>query len=154
MAKFKYKLESLLKIREFKEEMAKNELGHINKEIDRVKREIQSHDQDISTSFTSHNKLIEGEIEGRMIQFYPYYNEGKRAHIRLLKLELADWEQKHIEKLTELNNLRADVKVIQKLKDKDFEIWKKEQRKKEDLEVADFVQMKVTYAKKYNKEIS
>ncbi len=133
MKKYKFKLEGLLKIRSFKEEICKTEMGKLQKSISECKQSIHNEFEGIRAASSAHNRLLENGMGGREAQFFPRFIQGKEANIELLKKEIIRLQQLVEEKIKELAKLRADVKVIEKLKEKDFQSFKKEEFKKQEL---------------------
>jgi type III secretory pathway component EscR len=60
---------------------------------------------------------------------------GRRAHIEKLIAFKSGVEEQIQEKFTELNQLRADVKVIEKMREKDFNSYRKKIMKKQNAEL-------------------
>ncbi len=133
MKKFKYKLEGLLKIRKAREEGCKMELGQLQNYLSKCRYQIQVENEGIHAAQSAHNKMLESGIGGREVQFFPRFIEGKEVNIQLLKKEIKRYEALVSEKLKELNLLRAEVKVIDNLKEKAQAKFKKEEDKKEEL---------------------
>jgi flagellar FliJ protein len=56
--KYKYKLEGLLKLRKFKENALKVELGKVNQEINQVKLEIKRLQENISETYKDQEVVL------------------------------------------------------------------------------------------------
>ncbi len=132
MKNFKFKLEGLLKIRKAKEQICKSEIGQVQKNIQTCRNQISYEREGISAAQDAHNKMLEHGSGGREIQFFPRFIRGKEINVELLKKEIKKNEEILAEKLRELSSLRADVKVIENLKEKAKIIFKKELFKKEE----------------------
>lgn len=130
MKKFKFKLEGLLKVRRFAEEKCRTELGHIQVMLENKKKEIINENVYLSLSFDTQDNMLKQGIHGREIEFFPMYIEGKRKKIEQLKAEQAALEEAIEDKRLELIQKRADLKVIEKLKEKEIHNFKKEYNKK------------------------
>ena len=78
MKKYKFKLASLLKIREFKEKKIKIELGKIVKAMDEIRDEIKKMNEDIDEAYEAQENLAGEVIQSRHIQFFPFFWGGKR----------------------------------------------------------------------------
>ena len=137
MKGFNFKLEGLKKLREFKEHESKIHLGIINREIWAVKNKIQSLHDALNQSYESQSELALSGVSGRSIQFYPYYNDGIRAHIESLENELFSLNNEYSEKVEELHERRGQTKLITNLKDKKFKEFKQKQMRKLEKEIQD-----------------
>ena len=131
MKKFKFSLEGLLKIRKLKELECKTEVGRIQIEIENIQGQIAKHDQGITDIYNSQEVLLKDGVTGRELKFFPYFFEGKSAHIDQLNEELKLKQEELTEKMEELAQKRADLKVIANMKDKRKSEHKKESLKKE-----------------------
>lgn len=130
MKKYKFKLDPLLKIRKLKEEQCKMEIGRCQVKIRELKEQIQAHDNSIDEAYESQEEALDKGIEGQAIQFYPYFVSGKTAHIKILEGEVEQIQKQVDRKFQELSRLRANVKVIEKMKHKDRVNYKRELNKK------------------------
>ena len=74
MQKFQFKLNGLLKVREFKEKKIKIELGEVLKEITSVEEMIAKLHRDIDETYKAQEDLMKDPAAGKMIQFFPYVN--------------------------------------------------------------------------------
>ena len=73
MKKFKFKLDGLLKVREFNEKKIKIELGEILKEIGATEEQIAKMNRDIDETYKAQEELIATSADGRLLQFFPFY---------------------------------------------------------------------------------
>lgn len=143
MKQHKFKLEALLKLREFKEEKVKIELGRINQEIATNKAKIEELNLSIDLGYQSQSAALGGDgSQGKMIGFYPMYVDGARAHIKALEAKNYSLQKKYQTKLLELNKCRGDVKVMESLKEKDLIKFKKEEDKKLRESIEDIIQIR------------
>ena len=129
MKQFKFKLQPVLKLREFKEQKLKVELGQINQQIVIVEDKIASIHESLDQSYESQNKSALGGMLGMEIQFYPQYQDGLRADIQRQSSRLHALRLNYMQKLKELKAQRGQVKVMENLKDKYFHEFKKERNK-------------------------
>lgn len=130
MKKFKFKLEGLLKVRRFAEEKCRTELGYIQVMVENKRSEIQNEIENLSMIFESQETMLQQGIHGKEIEFFPLYIEGKRRGIDYLKSELDALEEAVEDKRLELVTKKAELKVIEKLKEKELLSYKKEYNKK------------------------
>ncbi|MBL7665759.1 MAG: flagellar FliJ family protein [Bacteriovoracaceae bacterium] len=133
MKKFKFKLEALLKLREFKEDKCKIEMGKIQKHIAACESQIEREKNEINEAYIAQRKMLERGMAGRETQFIPTLVRGKEAKIVLLKKEIERKKIELQEKQAELIMLRADVKVMTKLKEKEQKAFKHAMMKKDDM---------------------
>lgn len=140
MKGYKFKLEAVLKIRKLKEEQCKMEIGRMQVQITRLKNEIGSHQSGIEEAYASQEKLMEDGVNGQEARFYPYFVSGKRAHISVLQSEIDDLQNDVNQKFDELKTLRANVKVIDEMKEKDKVKYKKKLEKKQFEDIEEQVQ--------------
>ena len=129
MKKFVFKLDGLLKIRRFAEEKCRTELGFLQVMLTNKKNEILQEESNLSLIFESQEKMLIEGIKGHEIEFFPLYIEGKRERIIQLQYQQEDIELAVEEKRVELSSKRADLKIIEKLKEKAIEAYKKENNK-------------------------
>jgi flagellar protein FliJ len=130
MKKFKFKLDGLLKVRGFAEEKCRTELGHMQVMLENKKTEIKNENEFLNMSFTTQDEMLKQGIQSQEIRFFPLYIEGKRQKIGQLKQEREALKEAIEDKRLELIQKRADVKVIEKLKEKAMLKFKKEYNKK------------------------
>ena len=83
MQKFKFKLDGLLKVREFKEKKVKIELGEILREINDVENKIALANQAISETYDAQEAFMaDSNSSGQMLQFFPLFIQGKKEDIK------------------------------------------------------------------------
>ena len=140
MKKYKFRLEAILKIRKMKEEQCKLAIGKIQVQINQIKDEIALHHSGIDKSYESHEKGLDSGIIGRELHFHPFFVQGKKAHISRLEEYQAKLQNDVEEKYKELNQLRADVKVMEKLKEKEKKLYIKKIEKKQYEELEEQIQ--------------
>jgi flagellar FliJ protein len=131
MAKFKFKLEGLLKLRKFKEQQLKVDLGRIVGEKIRVENKIIELKGHIDEAYEGQEKVLQGEVNGEMIKFFPYFVEAKNAAITNEVEKLKNLQVQYEEKVIEMKTARGETKVIDKLKEKDKNVFKKDKAKKD-----------------------
>lgn len=130
MKKFDFKLKGLLKIREFKETQVKNELGVILREINELKEQIDQFKVDIAEAYHAQEELTKQVVDSQMLTFFPYFIKGKEDHIETNENRIFALNKKYEAKLKELHQAKADVSVIENLKEKGEKAHKKEVDKK------------------------
>lgn len=131
MKKFKFKLDGLLKVREFKEKRIKIQLGEILKEIGEVEGNIALANKAIDETYEAQEAFMKDPSDGRMIQFFPYFIYGKKEDIKNKENLLWALKKKYDLKIIELAVARGQVKVMDNFKEKKLHEWTKERNKKE-----------------------
>jgi flagellar FliJ protein len=142
MQKFKFKLDGLLKVREFKEKKVKIELAEILKEIADVEDKIEKIHFAIDEAYEAQDKFLSSASEGRMIQFFPMFIQGKKEDLKNKESLLWALKKKYTAKVEELGKARGDVKVLENFKEKKKTEHKKYTDKKEQEEIEEIFTMK------------
>lgn len=140
--KFSFKLEGLLKLRHFKEEQLKVELGQINTDIQNTKVRIAELEQHIAEAYDSQEKSLSGHSDGRLARFFPYFIQAKKEDIKANENLLFSLERKYQAKLKEVSQAMGESKLIQNMKEKAKDTWKKEKEKKEQEDIEEILHMK------------
>lgn len=136
---YKFKLEAVLKMRKLAEEQVKMQLGRVNVQITEIEANIKEQDASIDEAYKSQEAGLNSGLDGQEIRFHPYFVQGKKAHIGHLESQLKMYEAEREKLQKELNRKRADVKVIEKLKEKDFKQYKDKIEKKMSLQLEEDV---------------
>ncbi|MGZ3786887.1 MAG: flagellar export protein FliJ [Bacteriovorax sp.] len=131
MQKFKFKLDALLKVREFKEKKIKIELGELLKDIGDVEDKIALANRAIDETYEAQEKFMREPAAGRMVQFFPYFIQGKKEDIKNKENLLWALKRKYDAKIVELAEARGQVKVMENFKDKKKGEYDRERNKKE-----------------------
>lgn len=139
--KYKFKLEALVKLRSFNEEKAKIELGKVNQKINSVNEQIANHEHSIEVAYRDMDLAFKTATSGNFAQGYPRYIESQKQAIVNLQKTLAILEKEKEIKLLDLQKARADLKVMEKLKEKNFNAWKKAYNKEMDQKLEENVQL-------------
>jgi flagellar export protein FliJ len=129
MLKYKFRLEALLKLRKIKEEQCKQEIGRLQVEIKNKEILIEQVQFDIHESYEAQEGLLNKGISGAEIKFFPYVIQNKKSQIDFIRSEILKIQEVVNMKFEELKNLRADTKLMENMKEKDFEKFKKSYNK-------------------------
>ncbi|MBD66424.1 MAG: hypothetical protein CME62_14530 [Halobacteriovoraceae bacterium] len=140
MKKFKFKLEPLLKIRKLKEDQCKMLIGQVQARINQLHEYKQGELAGIESAYKAQEDGLEQGMSGQEAQFHPYFVSAKKARIKLIDNEVSELQDKLKDMFKELNKLRADVKVIEKMKEKEIKSYKKEYTKKQFATIEEQVQ--------------
>lgn len=142
MQKFKFKLDGLLKVREFKEKQLKIELGEILKEINVVEGKIADANQAITETYDAQEAFMRDPSNGQMLQFFPLFIQGKKEDIKNKDNLLWSLRKKYDKKVAELATARGEVKVMENFKEKKKDEWSKEKNKKEQEAIEEILMMR------------
>ena len=142
MQKFKFKLDGLLKVREFKEKKIKIELGEILIEINDVEDKIKKANIAIDETYEAQEVCMKDSSSGQMLQFFPYFIQGKKEDIKNKENLLWALKKKLEAKIIELAAARGQVKVMENFKDKKLGEWNKERNKKEMEAIEEIIMMR------------
>ncbi len=149
MAKrFSFKLEGLLKLRHFKEEQLKVELGKINSDIQNTKNRIKELQQHIDEAYISQEQAMKEKVDGQFARFFPYFIQAKREDIKNQENLLYSLERKYQSKLREVSLAMGESKVILNMKEKEKTSWKKEKDKKEQEDIEEIIGMRRVFKEK------
>lgn len=142
MKGFKFKLDGLLKLREFKENSIKSQLGGILKEINRVEGKIEEIEKSIDESYKSQEEFLAQTAAGEMIKFFPYFIQGRKEDLAVQHNLLRGLRNQYEQKLLELKKARGDVKVLENMKDKKSSEFRKAANKKREADIEDILNLR------------
>ncbi|MBC74794.1 MAG: hypothetical protein CME64_02145 [Halobacteriovoraceae bacterium] len=125
MKKYKFKLEALLKMRKLKEDQCKMEIGRLQTRKVELENEIANQNAGIDEAYESQEATANAGATGLDLRFYPYFMQGKRAAITSIKAEIAELDEQLREKFNDLKTHRANVKVLEEIKEKNKRAHKK-----------------------------
>ncbi|HXH74579.1 MAG TPA: flagellar export protein FliJ [Bacteriovoracaceae bacterium] len=139
--RYQFRLEPVHKLRKLKEENCRTELGQMIIELDRILAQLEHDRKEIDKYYQiQEGSLKQGMLGGRL-QAFPMLVQGKERNIQLL-LGYKLRQEKAIEiKRQELAVLRGELKVIENLKEKDFQEWRKAVNKEIDQKVEEQTQI-------------
>ncbi len=151
--KYKFKLESVLKLRRFTEDKVKNQLGDLEKERQKIVTLIRETSEGIDVYYRDQEHLAE---HGKMkdLSHYPniiWANMKKRDKLKATLLELEDKVRK---KQVDLAKARGEVKIFEKLREEDLKEFRIKIEKKEDLDREENFQMRSFYNERLKEEES
>lgn len=140
MKKYAFRLEPVLKVRKLKEENCRMELGQLITGLTRLQDQI-NHDQ---REIENYYKIQEGSLKLGMnagqLQAFPMLVEAKEQNMRLLRRDMIRQEKLIEEKKQELAILRGELKVVENLKEKDYNEYRKALNKEIDQKVEEQTQ--------------
>lgn len=140
MKKYAFRLEPVLKLRKLKEENCRMELGQLLMELTKIEEQLQ-HDQN---EITNYYKIQEGSmktgVRAGQLQAFPMLISAKERNIELLLRDKKRQEGLIADKKQELAQLKGDLKVMENLKEKSYEEYKKAFNKELDQKVEEQTQ--------------
>lgn len=133
MAKFKYKFESIKKVKKILEKKAQKELMVIESEINKIELDIEN----VLSIKNNSRKVIYSKsnltiTEVRFQQGYERYLDEKVAKLKQI---LEEHKNKKAEKLKELAEKSKEHKVFERLKEKHYDDFLLEKNRKEQIEI-------------------
>jgi flagellar FliJ protein len=150
MKKYQFRLEAVLKVRKLKEENCRMELGHLLTHLNQIEDQIRQQDVDVDNYYKIQDSSLKGEgIKGSHLQAFPMLLAAKKKKLTEL-LDYKNQQEKLIEeKKSELSILRGELKVIENLKEKDYNEYRKAVNKEIDQKVEE--QTLIWYRNRENK---
>lgn len=148
MKRYQFRLEPVHKLRKLKEENCRTELGQLIMELEKILGQLAHDRQEIEKYFQIQENGLRNGMKGGQVQLFPMMVAGKERNIQLL-LEAQARQEKLVEsKRQELAVLRGELKVMENLKDKDFQNWRKSVNKEIDQKVEEQTQIWLNYQDK------
>ena len=135
--KYKFKLDGLLKLRQFKEHKGKIELAQINRKILNHEEKVINAEEEIKKTYKQVEAGLERGKESGVLSIYPIYIQAQRNYIKQQKEKLEKMGGEFKQKLQALSELRGGVKVLENMKTREFKQYKRDYRKKIESEIED-----------------
>lgn len=148
MKKYTFRLEPVLKLRKLKEENCRTELGKLIVELNRIEDQILHDKNEISSYYSIQENKLQSGIPGNQLKAYSSLVVAKEKNIELLIREKLKQEGLIKTKKEELALLRGDLKVMEQLKEKDFEKFKVDYNKKINEKIEEQTQNWLQFQKK------
>ena len=141
MKRYQFRLEAVRKMRTMLEETCRNALGMLMVERQNLVELIETIQHDIQGTYVEQETSLAVGMKAGHAAFFPYAVEGKKARIKEIEKEMAVLDVKIEDKKKELIQCRADLKLIENLREKDYQAWRKAYNKETDLKVEEMVQL-------------
>lgn len=141
MKRHQFRLEAVLKVRRMHEEAARNALGALMVERQGYLDLIATLNSEIDHAYRGQEAAMGKGMRACQAAFFPVLVEGKHAHIKHVEGQVADVDARIEVKRAELNARRAELKAVEKLKEKSFAEWRKAANKEMDQKVEEMVQL-------------
>jgi flagellar FliJ protein len=140
MKKYAFRLDAVLKLRKLKEENCRMELGQMILYLNKIEDQINHEKNEINKYFEIQQGALQNGVRGGQINAFPGLIRAKDQNISLLERDKIKQENLIAEKKLELAQLRGDLKVMENLKDKDYQEYKKALNKEIDQKVEEQTQ--------------
>lgn len=140
MKKYIFKLEPVLKVRKLKEENCRMELGQLMNHLNKIEDQLKHEHQEIDKYFKIQEASLQSGVRGDQVQAFPMLVSAKEKNIQLLYRDKGQQEKLIEQKRQELATLRGELKVIENLKEKDFDSYRKAMNKEIDQKVEEQTQ--------------
>jgi flagellar FliJ protein len=140
MKKYVFRLEPVLKVRRLKEENCRMELGQLITYLSRIDAQIDRDRGEIENYYRIQEESMRSGARAHQLQAFPMLVAGKERNLQLLQQEKRKQEELIEEKKRELAALKGDLKVIENLKEKDYNEYRKALNKEIDQKVEEQTQ--------------
>lgn len=130
MKGFKFKLDGLLKLREFNEQKVKTKVGEVLREISDIENKMSEIEESIQATYQGQEEVLKNPSEAQMLQFFPSYLKSRKEDLRLQQAFLDKAKDKYEGLLSELKKARGEVKVLDNMKSRKKNEFKKHKDKK------------------------
>jgi flagellar FliJ protein len=149
MRSYHFRLEPVHKLRKLKEENCRTELGRMIMELNKIENQLEHDRLEIERYYQIQEGALKSSgMKGSQLQAFPMLVEGKERNIQLLLNAKVRQEKIIEEKKQELALLRGELKVIENMKDKDFQEWRRTVNKEIDQKVEEQTQIWMTHQEK------
>ncbi|MEI8345893.1 MAG: flagellar export protein FliJ [Pseudomonadota bacterium] len=142
MRQFKFKLQALLRMREFKEDRVKVEMGKIVQNMNQIREQIAKINHYIDEGHEAYAHKSEDKDGARYFKFIGEFIHFQRAALKQKEKEMREWQAKYDTKIQELEVAMGEVKVIENIKEKRFGNYRKELNKKMEEDVQEVAIMR------------
>ena len=140
MKRYTFRLEPVLKVRRLKEENCRMELGQLITELSRIENQLAHDRREIDNYYKIQESAMKNGIRGDQVQAFPMLVAAKERNIELLLRDKKKQEELIDAKKQELATLKGELKVIENLKEKDYNEYRKALNKEIDQKVEEQTQ--------------
>ena len=136
--KFNFKLQGVLRLKELKEQEAKNKLGSLLKEINLHMEKIDQLREEIRFYFSEYEKnetMKSSNIFQGLRTYMPDFLTSHYQKIRNCQEKIMDLEKIKSELILNLNKAKGDVKIFSEMKEKKLQEFKFQENKKMEQEL-------------------
>lgn len=116
------------------------ELGQLIMQLTRIDDQLAHDKNEINTYYKIQEGGLQNGISGSQLQAFPMLIAAKQENISRLERERYKQEQRISDKKKELAQLKGDLKVMENLKEKDYDLYRKALNKEIDQKVEEQTQ--------------
>jgi flagellar protein FliJ len=121
---FKFRYEALLGYRLHQKEKAEVEFARAKQLLRQLKETLKEYQDDLQATRLEMAQAIRGKTDSDTVRSYSQYLGALKIWIAMQEAEIAKAEKTVSEKMEELLNWTKKYKIIEKLKEKDYQKWK------------------------------
>jgi len=134
MARFRFKLQTLLEQREREETQRQREFAHAHKRRQELEAELMQISRTIQSSRQALGRSLVGRVDMTQVGAFARYSgqSSARAHALVRKIAKADEELEKARRA--LMEARRQHQAIEQLRDRAYQTWLAEQRRREQRE--------------------
>ena len=125
---FQFRYESLLSYRGHLKEKAEIELSRARQQLIQARLSLEEHKENLRGAGQSLESVLRKKISSQELKNYSDYLSALKAKIGAQENEVKKWETVTREKLENLQTKTKRYRVIEKLKEKDFQQWNYQQQ--------------------------
>ncbi|MFP5386523.1 MAG: flagellar export protein FliJ [Bacteriovoracia bacterium] len=140
MKKYTFRLEPVLKLRKLKEENCRMELGQLLTDLNRIEDQIKRDKGEVDNYYQIQEGSLKTGMTGGQVQAFPMLIAAKNRNLELLEIEKKKQQDRVEDKKKELALLKGDLKVMENLKQKDHDEYRKAFNKELDQKVEEQTQ--------------
>lgn len=140
MKRYTFRLEPVLKVRRLKEENCRMELGQLITELTKIENQLAHDRREIDNYYKIQENSMKTGIRGDQVQAFPMLVAAKNRNIELLLRDKKKQEELIEAKKQVLATLKGELKVIENLKEKDYNEYRKAMNKEIDQKVEEQTQ--------------
>jgi len=131
MAKFTFRLQGLLSVKEKLEEQRKMEYGHALAALERERRALRQLEEEKSFNIGEVSRRMKVSIEPEVLTLYGLYIEELKRRIKKQEKRVEAAEREAEERRLILVEAMKERKMMQKLREKDLEEFVEEEKRSE-----------------------
>lgn len=140
MKKYTFRLEPVLKVRKLKEENCRMELGQLIMHLNKIQDQLTHDRNELDNYYKIQEGALKNGMSGSQLQAFPMLVAAKEENIKRLLGMKKKQEDLIEEKKRELATLKGDLKVMENMKEKDYDEYRKALNKEIDQKVEEQTQ--------------
>ena len=129
-------------MRVFKEKKIKQEAAQMIAQIAKVEGAIKTLEEEMRACYHLREKDTRSKVQAKVLKIYPLLFESQMGRIENEQKRLLSLRKIYKEKLRELNKAMGEVKVMEKMKEKDWEFFKRKMSQEEQYAIEELLQYK------------